>query len=96
MPVTVFRPKPYPPELRISEPTVVDVAVLDHDGAHLGRITRKAWPVCGAATVDFVATCRTVRNYAEEGEPPYWAVKLYSGEIAGMRATNTLDYYIPR
>jgi hypothetical protein len=76
---------------------VLDIAVLDADGAFVTRCRRTAWSCAGSAMVEVAGTPRFVRDYADPGDPegPYWAVKLDAGELAHLALRGLVPYYFP-
>ena len=75
---------------RIAAPeAMIDVRILDTDGAPLTTLRKRAWSVCGVATIDLMAIPRPV--IVKDGAP---AVVLMTGELSGIRAQGKTRYWL--
>lgn len=91
MALHVTRPTPNHPALSLSaREEMIEVDVLDHDGAPVATLTKRAWDCAGAACIDLAAVPRTVR-IGVNGRP---YVKLNIGELAGMRLRHDAHYWL--
>jgi hypothetical protein len=73
--------------LRIDAPAMVDIIIVDHNGAAIGTARRRAWSVAGVANVDFNHRPRPV-----QAVPGGWGVRLDFAEIDSIRRDNSLGY----
>jgi hypothetical protein len=91
MALHITRPTPNHPALSLSASVeMIEVDVLDHDGAPVATLTKRAWDCAGAACIDLAATPRTVR-IGVNGRP---YVRLSIGELAGMRLRGDARYWL--
>lgn len=86
----ITRPRELPPVLVLdTREAVIEVDILDHDGALVCTRSKRAFDCAGAACIEIATVYYTVR--VENGRP---CVRLRWGDLSGLRITKTARYWL--